>query len=31
MLSERELREHFNMPLNEVAKKYGTQGPSGLT
>lgn len=23
MLSERELREHFNMPLNEVAKKYG--------
>ncbi len=23
VLSERELREHFNMPLNEVAKKYG--------
>mmetsp|Transcript_63803 Transcript_63803/g.156986 ORF Transcript_63803/g.156986 Transcript_63803/m.156986 type:complete len:354 (+) Transcript_63803:247-1308(+) len=23
MLSEKELREHFNMPLNEVAKKYG--------
>ena len=21
--AERELREHFNMPLNEVAKKYG--------
>ena len=26
VLSERELREHFNMPLNEVAKKYGTPG-----
>eukprot|EP00286_Rhodomonas_abbreviata_P020775 CAMPEP_0181293216 /NCGR_PEP_ID=MMETSP1101-20121128/2946_1 /TAXON_ID=46948 /ORGANISM="Rhodomonas abbreviata, Strain Caron Lab Isolate" /LENGTH=374 /DNA_ID=CAMNT_0023397787 /DNA_START=506 /DNA_END=1630 /DNA_ORIENTATION=+ len=23
VLSEKELREHFNMPLNEVAKKYG--------
>jgi len=23
MLSEKELREHFNMPLNEVAKKFG--------
>ena len=23
VLSERELREHFNRPLNEVAKKYG--------
>lgn len=23
MLSEKELRDHFNMPLNEVAKKYG--------
>jgi hypothetical protein len=23
VLSERELRDHFNMPLNEVAKKYG--------
>mmetsp|Transcript_22396 Transcript_22396/g.50470 ORF Transcript_22396/g.50470 Transcript_22396/m.50470 type:complete len:335 (-) Transcript_22396:92-1096(-) len=22
-LTEKELREHFNMPLNEVAKKYG--------
>ena len=22
MLSEKELREHFNMPLNEVAKKF---------
>jgi len=23
MLSEKELRDHFNMPLNEVAKKFG--------
>uniref|UniRef100_A0A7S4PKY2 RWP-RK domain-containing protein n=1 Tax=Guillardia theta TaxID=55529 RepID=A0A7S4PKY2_GUITH len=23
VLTEKELREHFNMPLNEVAKKYG--------
>jgi len=23
LLSEKELRDHFNMPLNEVAKKYG--------
>jgi len=23
MLSEQDLREHFNMPLNEVAKKFG--------
>ena len=23
VISERELREHFNRPLNEVAKKYG--------
>jgi hypothetical protein len=22
MLSEKELRDHFNMPLNEVAKKF---------
>ena len=23
MLSEKELRDHFNMPLNEVARKFG--------